>query len=273
MPTVHYIDDLSVASVIPPSPTGRPILLVHGILGGAWYFERYQHFFADRGYPTYAINLRGRAGSRAVRDVGAITMDEFIRDALDVARTLDRPIIIGHSMGGLIAQRLAEEGVSDIVVLLSSAPPRGIPVATPRLMLKQIKHLGALLRSRPLRSSRADADDLIFNRMPDGERQALYESLIPDSGRAARDISLGAVRVDASRVRCHMLVAGGMADRFIAPAVLRKIARKYGAPCWQYPENGHFLPMEPGWDRIADDVESWIRRRARPGSTREPRGR
>ena len=272
MPTVHYIDDLSVVSVVPPAPTERPILLIHGILGGAWYFERYQRFFAARGYPTHAINLRGRAGSRAVPDVGAITMDEFIRDALDVARTLDRPIVIGHSMGGLIAQRLAEEGVSDIVVLLSSAPPNGIPVATPRLLVKQVKHLGVLLRSRPLRSSRADADDLIFNRIPKGERQALYETLIPDSGRAARDISLGTVRVDERRVRGDMLVAGGMADRFIAPAVLRRIARKYGAPCWQYPENGHFLPMEPGWDRIADDIESWIRRRARPGAIEQPSG-
>src|SRR5687768_15941931 len=130
MPTLHYIDDLSVTAEIPPTPTGPPILLIPGILGGAWYFERYQQFFAARGYPTYAVNLRGRPGSRPVRDLGAITIEEFVRDALDVTRALGRPIIIFHSMRGLIAQRLAEEGVSDIVVLLAQAPPRGIPVAT-----------------------------------------------------------------------------------------------------------------------------------------------
>jgi len=262
MPTLHYIDDLSVTAEIPDAATRPPILLIPGILGGAWYFERYQAFFAARGYPTYAVNLRGRPGSRPVRDLGAITIEEFVRDALDVTRALGRPIIIGHSMGGLVAQRLAEEGVSDTVVLLAPAPPHGIPVATPRLMVKQAKHLGALLRSRPLRSSRADADDLIFNRIPEGERQALFERLLPDSGRAARDISLGAVRVDERRVRCSMLVASGTQDRFIAPAVSRKVAGKYGAPCWQYSANGHFLPMEPGWDAIADDIESWIARRA-----------
>ena len=52
--------------------------------------------------------------------------------------------------------------------------------------------------------------------------------------------------VDAARVRCDMLVAGGMQDRFISPGVARRVARKYGAPCWQYPLNAHFLPMEPG---------------------------
>ena len=261
MAILHYIDDLSVTAELPGTPTRPPVLLIPGILGGAWYFERYQEFFAARGYPAYAINLRGRPGSRPVRDLGAITMEEFIRDALDVTRALGRPIIIGHSMGGLIAQRLAEEGVSDTIVLLAPAPPNGIPVATPRLMLKQIKHLGTLLRSKPLRSSRSDADDIIFNRVPEPDRQGLYERLLPDSGRAARDISLGAVRVDERRVRCDILVVGGMADRFIAPAITRKVARKYRAPCWQYPENGHFLPMEPGWDRIAEDIESWIRRR------------
>ena len=264
MPDLHYIDDLSVTAEIPREPTGPPILLIPGILGGAWYFERYQAFFAARGYPTYAVNLRGRPGSRPVRDLGAITMEEFVRDALEVTRALGRPVVIGHSMGGLIAQRLAEDGVSDTVVLLAPAPPSGIPVATPRLVLKQIKHLPTLLGSKPLRSSRADADDLIFSEVPEAERQGLYERLVADSGRAARDLSVGAVRVDETQVRCDMLVAGGMRDRFVAPWIVRRVARKYGAPCWQYPQNGHFLPMEPGWDRIMDDVESWIRRRTRP---------
>ena len=264
MADTHYIGDLSVTSQTPATPTRPAVLLIPGILGGAWYFEQYQRFLASRGYPAYAVNLRGRPGSRAVRDLGAVTMADFVRDALEVTRALGRPIIIGHSMGGLIAQRLAEEGVSDTVVLLAPAPPRGIPVATPVLMLKQLKHLGTLLRSKPLRSSRSDADDIIFNGIPPGQRQALFERLLPDSGRAARDISLGAIRVDEGRVRCAMLVVGGMRDRFIAPAITRRVALKYGAPCWQYPENAHFLPMEPGWDRILDDVESWIRRRTDP---------
>jgi len=255
-----HIGPLAVREARPPSAIRPPILFIHGILGGPWYFEGYQRFFAARGYPSYAVSLRGRPGSRPVADLGRVSLEEFVSDALEVARAIGRPIVVGHSMGGLIAQRLAEEGVSDTVVLLSSAPPRGIMLATPRLVVKQIKHLGTLARLTPLRSSREDSDELIFNRMPLETRADLHARLLPDSARAARELSLGKVAVDERRIRCAMLVASGLEDRFVAPRVARQLAVKYGAPCWQYPHNAHFLPMEPGWERIADDVESWILR-------------
>ena len=254
------ITDLAVTAAIPETPTRPPILFIHGILGGPWYFENYQRFFAARGYPSYAVSLRGRTGSRDARDVGSISLEEFVTDAMDAARALGRPIIVGHSMGGLVAQRLAEEGVTDIAVLLSSASPRGINLATPRLVVKQLKHLATLALSRPLIAGDAEADDLIFSHIPVTERPALRARLVPDSGRAARELSVGAVRVDERRVRCPVLVGGGLEDRFVAPRVARALATKYGAPCWQYPRHGHFLPMEPGWDAIATDVESWIAR-------------
>ena len=254
------ITDLAVTTAIPDAPTRPPILFIHGILGGPWYFENYQRFFAARGYPSYAVSLRGRPGSREARDIGRISLEEFVTDAIDVARALGRPIIVGHSMGGLVAQRLAEEGVTDLAVFLSSASPRGITLATPRLIAKQLRHVGTLLLSRPLTAGDDEADDLIFSHIPERDRPALRARLVPDSGRAARELSLGAVRVDERRVTCPVLVGGGLEDRFVAPRVARQLARKYGAPCWQYPRHGHFLPMEPGWEVIAADVECWIAR-------------
>ena len=267
-----FVGDIAVREARPTVPARPPILFIHGILGGPWYFEQYQRFFADRGYPSFALSLRGRPGSRPVADIGRVALEDFVADALEVARSMKRPIIVGHSMGGLLAQRLAEEGVSDTVVLLSSAPPRGISLATPRLVLKQLKHLPTLLRLSPLRSSRGDSDDLIFNCMPPGMRAELHAQLLPDSSLAARQISLGTVAVDESRVKCAMLVAAGLEDRFVAPRIARQLAVKYGAPCWQYPRNAHFLPMEPGWERIAADVESWISRRLDQTSLLSPGG-
>jgi pimeloyl-ACP methyl ester carboxylesterase len=267
-----HIGAIAVREARPQTPSRPPILFIHGILGGPWYFADYQELFAARGYPSYALSLRGRPGSRPVADLGKISLEEFVTDALEVARAIGRPIVIGHSMGGLIAQRLAEEGASDTVVLLSSAPPRGITLTTPRLVLKQAKHLGSLLRLTPIRSTREDSDELIFNRMPADRRAELHAMLLPDSARAARELSLGRVAVDERRVRCAMLVAAGLEDRFVAPRVARQLAVKYGAPCWQYPHNAHFLPMEPGWERIADDVESWIRRRLDQSSLLSPGG-
>ena len=260
MPELVRIGGLSAYAEIPARIAGPPILLIHGILATGWYFEKYQRFLAALGYPSYAVNLRGRAESRPAPMVGRITMADFVTDALDAARAIGRPVVIGHSMGGLIAQRLAEENASDATVLLAPAPPRGISITRPGLMLRQLRHLPALVLSRPLVPGEGDTTAIVLNRVPPAERDALYARFIPDSGRAARDISLGAVRVDERKVRRPMLVVSGLDDRFVAPAVVRRVAVKYGAPCWQYPANAHFLIWEPGWDRILADVEAWIRR-------------
>ena len=258
MPELVRVGALSAYAEIPRTASGPPVLLIHGILATGWYFEKYQRFLAGRGYPSYAVNLRGRAGSRPVADIGTVTIHELVADALEAARAIGRPVVIGHSMGGLIAQRLAEEDAADVTVLLAPAPPRGISIARPGLMLRQLRHLPSLLGSRPLVPGRGETSAIVLNRVPLAERAALYERFIPDSGRAARDLSLGVVRIDARRVRRPVLVVSGLDDRFIAPSVARKVAARYGAPCWQYPENGHFLPWEPGWDRILADVEGWI---------------
>jgi hypothetical protein len=81
-------------------------------------------------------------------------------------------------------------------VLLCAAPPRGIPLASAALVVRQLKHLPSMVRSRPLVGARADHDHLTFNRVPPAERAAFFDRLVPESGRVARELSLGAVAVD-----------------------------------------------------------------------------
>ena len=267
MPDTVAIDGLtvSVARGAPGLAPRPPLLLVHGLSGGAWYWARYQAFFAARGHTSHAVDLRGRGASRPVVDLGAVSVADYVADALVVARALpEPPVVIGHSMGGLIAQKLAEAGAVRAAVLLCSAPPRGIVLTNGALAVRQLKHLPAMLRSRPLAGSRADHDHLTFNRVPAGERAALFDRLVPESGRVARELSLGTVAVDARRVRCPVLVASAEHDRFVPAAVGRRIARKYGAPHRLFAGHGHFVVWEPGWERPAAELDHWIAREGAP---------
>src|ERR671929_1502515 len=104
----------------------RPSLLfIHGMFAGAWQFEGLQRYFAALGYPSHAINLRGHHGSRPVPDLGKVSVLDYVDDALPVARALGRPIVIGHSMGGLITQKLAEAGAISAGLVPSAAGPQG----------------------------------------------------------------------------------------------------------------------------------------------------
>src|SRR5690242_18182006 len=202
------IGNLTLTSAQPRPGGGKrpPILFIPGYFASAWVYESYLPFFAERGYAGFALNLRGREGSTLPSGamLGRVSINDFIDDARQAARWLiDRvgqPIVVGHSMGGLIAQKLGEEGLARALVLLSPAPPRGISVMTPAVLRRQLRYLPAILRSRRIVPRLADMRALVLNRVPAAQQEALFARFVPDSGRAGREMSLGAVRVDAERV-------------------------------------------------------------------------
>jgi len=258
-PQLARVGDLTVAVERPAAPRGRrPVLLIHGFCGGAWYWEGWQRLLAERGYESHAVNLRGHHGSRPVADIGSVSVNDYVTDAREVATRLGNPIVVGHSMGGLVAQKLAEGGGVRAVVLLAAAPPRWIPVASWRLALTQVRYAGAMLRSKPIVPGRRDADTLMFNRTPVADRPGFFARLVPDSGRAALELSIGAIGVSAARVTAQMLVVTGNDDQFVVPRVARAMADKYRAPLRTYDTFAHHIMSEPGWERPASDVIDWI---------------
>jgi pimeloyl-ACP methyl ester carboxylesterase len=249
---------ISAAIADVPGGTEPELLLIHGMFGGAWQFAGWQEELARLGRSSVAIDLRGHKGSPPVADIGKLSLRDYVDDALGVARELGKPVVIGHSMGGLIAQKLAEADAVSAAVLICSAPPRGISVASVQLLARQIKHAPAILFSRPLFPGRADADALFLNRVPPPDRDSLFERLVPESGRAGRELSLGAIAVDASRVRCPVISIAAGDDRFLPPRIARAIARKYDCEYREYANHAHYIVGEPGWETVVDDVAAWI---------------
>ncbi len=252
------IGDLTVLRAAPPHATRPPVLFVHGYFADATAFIDWLPFFAARGFPAYAVNLRGRAGSRPGTDLGRASIADFVDDASTVARHLDAPFVVGHSMGGLIAQCLAERGEVRAAALLTPAPPRGISVLSARVAIKQLKYLPAILTSHVVHPDRQDLRELLVNCVPPERQDLLLDMMIPDSGRAGRDMSITGVRVDPSRVRCPMLVFAADEDRFIPAAIVGRIARRYGAPLQLMTGHAHMLIVEPDWESVGDAVARWL---------------
>lgn len=241
-----------------PADAPPPLLLVHGLAGGAWYWERFQRVFAMHGYTSHALDLRGHHGSRPTTTLGRISLRDFVDDAMEMATMLGRPVVIGHSMGGLLAQALMEAGAVRAAVLICPMPPRGIGFATLGLALRQLRHLPAMIFGRPLVGSEADMIATSLNRVPVQEQRALASRFVPESGRVARELSLGGLTIDPARVHVPALVISARDDRFFSPEVGARVAARYGADHRVYEEHAHFLVWEPGAEEIASDVAAWI---------------
>jgi non-heme chloroperoxidase len=252
------VGDLTVAHARPDAPSGPPVLFVHGIFVDAREWTDWLLHFAARGFPAYAVNLRGRAGSRPTPRLGSVSVDDYVQDAADVARRLGRAAVVGHSMGGLIAQRLAALDVVRSAVLITPAPPRGIVLFSRELAVKQLKYLPHILLNRVIEPDAEALRQLAMNRAPATVQERAMSQLVPDSGRAGRQISVTGVPVDRAKVKCPMLVIAAEQDRFVPARVVARIAKRYGAQLEVIPGHGHIVTMEPGWESLADRVAAWI---------------
>ena len=238
--------------------TNANVLCLHGLCAGSWTFEALLPMIAARGYNAHAISYRGHPPNPPLKNIGRVSVAEYAREAGQVARALDRPIVIGHSLGGLVALMLAGRNLIRAAVLISPAPPRGISIFSPAIVLRMLNYLPAMVFSGPLRMREGDVNAMVLNRIEPAKREAIRRRFVADSGCAARQVTLGKYRIPARAVRVPLLIVCGDEDRFIPLRVSQRVARKYDAPLHVARNHGHFLFGEPGWETEAGRILDWI---------------
>jgi pimeloyl-ACP methyl ester carboxylesterase len=199
--------------------------------------------------------------------LGKTSLLDYADDLEREINNLDeKPIIIGHSMGGLLAQILASRNLAKAAVLVTPAPPAGV-VAITWSVLKSFSEV--LLRwgfwKNPHKISYEKAVYAMMEKLPEEERRYIYNRSVWESGRAATEIGfwfigLRGAQVDASKLTCPLLIISGAEDKITPAKVVKNIARKYGPSC-TYMEiggHGHWLIREPGWQKVATYIHTWL---------------
>jgi non-heme chloroperoxidase len=255
------IDDLVLEHA---APAGRarsvPVLFVHGMWGGSWYLRNYLDAAARAGWDAWAVNLRGHGESPAPRGLGGASLRDYVDDVRRCLARLGRAVLVGHSMGGLVAQKAAEGGGIAAAIFLTSAAPRGIFGLEWAVLSRMTRYLPAMIASRPFTVSRAHADHLFLNRLTPAQRDRSFPRFGAESGRAARELALGGLAVDAAAVRCPVLVVGASEDHITPAALQRRIARRYGAAYQEAAGHAHMLMLEDDWERPFESVLAWMER-------------
>jgi pimeloyl-ACP methyl ester carboxylesterase len=257
----EHIDDLVLEHAAPAGRArSRSVLFVHGMWGGSWCLRNYLYAAAATGWDAWAVNLRGHGESAVPGGLGRVSLVDYVAD---VRRCLDRigpAVLVGHSMGGLIAQKAAEGGGVAAAVFLASAPPRGITALRWPVLSRMTRYLPAMLAERPFTVRRADADFLLLNRLTPEQREWAFPRFGAESGRVARELALGGLAVEAGAVQCPTLVVGAQDDRITPPGLERRIARRFGAEYQEAAGHAHMLTLEDGWERPFKDVLAWMER-------------
>ena len=252
----------------------RMALFIHGMWGTPDVWRNWRPAFEARGWRTIAPALRHHdAPPDAAPDgLGTTSLLDYADDLETVIAGLpldaaEKPVLVGHSMGGLLALMLAARGLACAAVLLTPAPPAGVLAlrASNLFAFARIETRWGWWR-KPHRATLAEALSHTFNTTDPAEGTAEHAGFVHDSGRALLEIGLPwldprhAADVDPRRLTVPLLFVAAERDRLTPPGVVQRAAKRYGhvADYLEYPAQGHWVPGQPGWRTVADDALSWL---------------
>jgi len=247
----------------------RPIVLIHGMWCTGANFDRLVEALKPRGHACHAPTLPAHEVGKAHPEVGNKSLAEYLSFLEDFVRRqnfTEAPILVGHSMGGLLAQQLAARIQPFALVLLTPAWPAGIwglRWANFVSFFRIITRWAWWRRPQKLSFHRAVVS--AFNYVPRDRHVKLYDAMVEESGRAAFEIALWmldrarASRVDADAVRCPVYVVSCGEDRLTPAASVRKVAARYRhASLRHYPDRGHWVLDDVDTDEMAAEIANWL---------------
>jgi pimeloyl-ACP methyl ester carboxylesterase len=245
-----------------------PVLFVHGAWHGAWCWdEHFLDFFAEKGYRSLAVSLRGHGKSPAPKPMQFCSMADLVDDVDSVARSLPRrPIVIGHSMGGFVVQKYLEMHGAPAAALLASIPPSGIagffmhrfrrhPWLTGRslAMGKLLPSVGGtpeLARETFFSESTSQLDIMRFTAL-------LGEEYVSRFALEMLLLNLPKPQL----VTTPLLVLGAEHDIVFTQQEVRATAAAYHTEAEIFPEMAHDMMLEPGWAAVAERIHAWLETR------------
>jgi pimeloyl-ACP methyl ester carboxylesterase len=255
------LEVIDKGSVSPSHPV--PLLFVHGAWHAAWCWDEHLlSFFADKGYRALAVSLRGHGGSPTAKPLRACSVADYVEDVSSVADSLfTRPVVIGHSMGGLIVQKYLEMHDAPAGVLLSSMPPQGNLGSALRWIRRHPWHFAGMAitgKALPYISTPELARERFFSaQTPESDVLGYAARLQEDSSRIGIDCLLLSLP-RPKRVTTPMLVMGADDDGAHTRREVRATARAYRTEAEFFPNMGHDMMLEPGWAAVAERIHSWL---------------
>jgi pimeloyl-ACP methyl ester carboxylesterase len=255
------------------------VMFIHGMFLNPRSWEAWQEFFERKGFDCIAPAWPLHEGDPAVlrneapRGLGELSLDAVIASMRAAAAPYDDLILIGHSVGGLIVQKLISEGIGSLGVPICSVAPNRM------LSLDWGFFRNSMSITNPLKGDAPypmDADGFyknFGNTMNRADSDVAYARFaMHESRNVLRDCMGDTGKIDLDRKHVPLLFISAAADEIIPSDLCEKNAKAYTDPGSQvdyveFPNRGHYICGQPGWAEVAAYVEEWLTRQPRTSSS------
>lgn len=255
----------------------KQIVFITGAFVHHSCWDNWRKFFDERGYETIAPPrlYKDGANAEALRkrqpedvNLATLTLDRLINYHAEIVSSRpEKPIIIGHSFGGMMTQVLVNRGLAAAGVAIHSFPPQGIFPYEFSFFKAAWRALGLFTPIRKTYLMSFETWQYAFvNGMPLEEQQEAYDQLtIPESKTVSRGGLTKAASVDWSRPHVPLLLTAGGQDTIIPAHLNRRNFNRYPqngsvTEFKEMPDRNHFVLGQPGWEGDAQFVYDWIQK-------------
>jgi len=181
-----------------------------------------------------------------------------IRDYVDKVKAMvtENDIVIGHSMGGLIVQKLAEETDIKGGVAICSAAPKGVKFRG-GIVLASAKYAPRVIMGKPFKEDYKYVKKYMLVGVKEEDARSIYEKLEKESALVTYELGMNRIAVDENKVNCPLLFIATKDDRLCAPELVKRVAEKYNAEYRLYKGCHHFF-YNDSWRDIAEGIYDFI---------------
>jgi non-heme chloroperoxidase len=263
-----------------------PVVFVHGLWLHATSWGPWLEMFREAGYAPMAPGWPGTSDTvEATRADPAKVAGQGINDIVDhyaqiIADLPAKPVVVGHSFGGLIVQRLLGQDLATAAVAIDPAPPKGVLFLPP----SALRVASIALRSPANRNLAVSLKPEQFrygfgNVLPEKESTELYERWsVPSPGKPLFEASSAnftpkspAAVNTGNKTRGPLLLIAGGKDHTVPASIVMQTRRLYHkspaiTDLREFPDRGHSLTIDHGCQEVAQVALDWLRERGQPAA-------
>lgn len=249
----YRVTTLSKSRLFTALDASGPILLfIHGGYHGAWCWQKFMRWFAEREQPVAALDLRGHGGLQQDEDYLTQGVADYAEDVIEAARALGRPVVIvGHSLGGLVGMAAARQVEPIAQILLAPSPPG---------QLDGLKPLPPYAEDVCVSPPDAATARQKFLSGYTGEVDSLMQLLCPESPRAMNDRYRLRIHVEPDWVKGPTLClsAGRDLGHLHPPGQDEATAWFFGGTHLIRPHSAHDMMLDNHWQMTATILLDWV---------------
>jgi pimeloyl-ACP methyl ester carboxylesterase len=253
------------------------VIFIHGMYlnGQSWqpWVERFTSAGLSCSAPSWPYHdgdphtLRSSVDPRlGALTFGAVT--EHLKSLIDALP--EPPVLVGHSIGGLLVQRLVNDGYASAGVSISSAPPQGVISFSPHFLRANFPHINPIAGNKPVLMTHERFHYAFCNTLTRIASEEVFDALVvPESRNVPRSTLGRSAKIDFAAEHVPLLFLTGTQDHLTPVAMVRRNAGKYKSDTGQvdyreYDGRSHYICGEPGWEEVADAALTWLSAQVNP---------